>query len=96
MSNNKTAIASGFFVFYEGVLRRDDVDNLFLNNTAVKVGLAAATEGNLADNHGIEGVVMANLYVLSGLNLGTALAHNNHARTSCLAIRKLNPEELRV
>lgn len=77
-------------------LRRNDVHDLLLDNTSIKVGLAAATEGDLTNNHGVEGVVMTNLYVLACLNLRTALADDNHAWASCLAIRKLNPEELRV
>ena len=77
-------------------LRRYDVDNLLLDDTTIKVGLAAATEGNLTNNHGVEGVVMTNLHVLACFNLRTALADDNHAWASCLAIRKLNPEELRV
>lgn len=77
-------------------LRWNHVHNFLLDNTSIKVGLAAATEGDLTHNHGVEGVVMANLYVLACLDLGTALAHDNHAWASCLAIRKLNPEEFRV
>lgn len=83
-------------LFQESALRGNDVHNLLLDDTAVKVGLAAAPEGDLADNHGVEGVVMANLNVLARLDLSTALTDDNHAWASCLAIRKLNAEKLRV
>ena len=80
----------------EGGFLLDDRDYLLAVDAAVKAGLAALGEGHGAGNHGIKRMVFADLYVLACINLRAALADDNHARTSCLAIRKLHPEVFRV
>ncbi len=89
---NTTPPSGGVFE-ESGLCRCDDVYDLLADHAAVKVGLAAIAEEYLADNHRVEGVVMTDLHVLSRLDLGAALAHDNHAWASCLAVIELNPQE---
>ncbi len=72
--------------------RKKYVHYLLADDLSVKIGLAAAAVEYFARHHRIQGVVVANLYVVTSLNLGTALAHNNHTRASSLAIAKLDSE----
>lgn len=74
----------------------EDVNYFLADNLSIKVGLATAAVQNLACNHRVEGVIVANFYVVTCLNLGSALAHDNHTRASCLAVAKLNSEVLWV
>lgn len=66
------------------------VYNLLADRAAIEVGLAAVAERNHTIGHSVEGVIVTHLYVLTCLNLSTALAHDNHAWASCLAMRELN------
>ena len=74
----------------------ENVDNLLAHDPSVEVGLAAIAECNATGSDGVECVVMADLHVLAGFDLRTALADDNHARAGCLAISKFNAEVLRI
>ena len=74
----------------------EDVYYLLADYFSVEVSLATIAVENLAGNHRVEGVVVANLYVVTSLNLGAALAHDNHAWTSSLAVTKLDSKVFRV
>lgn len=78
----------------EPLCRKQYVHHLLAHNSSIKVDLAAAAVQYLASGHSKEGMVMTNLHIVSGFNLGTALTHDNHTRSSCLAITKLNTEVL--
>ncbi len=80
-----------FFVF---VL--DDGDDLLLNSVTVEADLPLRREGDLAGDHRIERVILADLYILTSLDLGAALAHDDLARACCLAVSELHPEIFRV
>lgn len=72
----------------------DNVYNLLADYASIKVGLAAVTEEDFTRYHRVESVVMAYFHVLSSLNLGTALAYDNHTWAGSLAVIELNPEKL--
>lgn len=72
------------------------VDYFLAASISVEIRLAELLEGHLAGDHGIQGVVLADLYVLACLYLRAALADDDHARTSGLAVSKLHAEVFRV
>ena len=72
------------------------MDDLLATGVAVKVGLPHLTELYDACNHREERVVLAYAYILSWLNLRSALADDDHAGSCFCAISKLNPEVLRI
>ena len=73
----------------------EDVDDLLRDRAAVEVGLAAVAEGDLALGYRIEGVVASDTDVLTSLYLRAALADDDHAAASGLAVSELDPEKLR-
>src|SRR3546814_13824986 len=66
-------------------LRREDIDQL---------APLALAELHLAVGHGEEGVVAAAAHVLTGVELGAALAHEDGASGDGGAVEGLNAEEL--
>lgn len=75
---------------------KENVYNLLANHFSVKVSLATAAIENLTRCYGIERMVVTDLYVVSSLNLGAALTHDNHARASGLSVTKFDTEEFWV
>lgn len=60
----------------------ENVYDLLAYDAAIEIGLAAVTEGDDTFCHSQKRVVFRDLYVLSGHNLRTALADDDHAWAS--------------
>ena len=70
--------------------------DLLDDGLAGEVHLTAVAEGNHAVLECEERVVVAHAYVFTCVNLGTALADDNHARAGLGTVGELNPEVFRV
>lgn len=80
----------------EGAVMLDDGSYFLPNYLSVVAGFALLGEGDLARSYCIEGVVLTNLHILTRLNLGATLTHNDLARLDRLAITELHPKILGV
>lgn len=83
-------------LFFSTERRLENVDYFLAHDAAIKASLAAITERNDAFLHCKESVILSDLNILTSLNLSTALADDDHTRTSLLTSRELNAEIFRI
>lgn len=74
----------------------DHGNHLAADDAAVVSGLALISEGDLADNKGVDGVVLAHADILAWHDLGTALADDDLAWARSSAVPKLDAKVFRV
>ena len=83
-------MASRFFISL------DYIDDFLGNDAAGEVSLTASVEGDFTRSDGEERVVAADAHILTSLDLGTALADDDHTRAGGRAVAKLHPKILWV
>ncbi len=73
-----------------------DRDHFVHDHFAVKAGLADGLEADLAILHRVDGVVLANLHILTGDDTSPALANDDIADFRNLSVMELRAKILRL